>query len=120
MFGSLFEKPKMVQRLLEKPPFKYILDIIAETTKVTGKLVFVLFKKTQIDFRLCKGTLYHWGIRWQLLWQQGQETFISSEDYKCNQNDVEDGHCCQSYQNIGRPRTWKHKSDASSHLQGCC
>lgn len=36
MFSSLFEKPKMAQKLLEKPPFKYLFDIIAETTKVTG------------------------------------------------------------------------------------
>jgi TRAF3-interacting protein 1 len=36
MFGGLFEKPKMSDKLLQKPPFKYIFDIIAETTKVTG------------------------------------------------------------------------------------
>ncbi|KAM3134153.1 hypothetical protein pb186bvf_013774 [Paramecium bursaria] len=36
MFGSLFQKPKMSQKLLEKPPFKYVYDIILETQKVTG------------------------------------------------------------------------------------
>ena len=36
MFGSLFEKPKMSEKLLVKPPFKYIFDIIMETTKATG------------------------------------------------------------------------------------
>ena len=34
MFSSLFEKPKMSEKLLAKPPFKYIFDIITETTKV--------------------------------------------------------------------------------------
>lgn len=34
MFSSLFEKPKMTEKLLVKPPFKYIFDIISETTKV--------------------------------------------------------------------------------------
>ena len=34
MFGSLFEKPKMSEKLLIKPPFKYIFDILSETTKV--------------------------------------------------------------------------------------
>ena len=34
MFGSLFEKPKMSEKLLSKPPFKYIFDIIFETMKV--------------------------------------------------------------------------------------
>ena len=34
MFGSLFEKPKMAEKLLIKPPFKYIFDIISETIKV--------------------------------------------------------------------------------------
>ena len=34
MYGSLFEKPKMLEKLLVKPPFKYIFDIITETSKV--------------------------------------------------------------------------------------
>ncbi|CAD8185270.1 unnamed protein product [Paramecium octaurelia] len=36
LYSALFEKPKMTQKLLEKPPFKYIFDIIMETTKLTG------------------------------------------------------------------------------------
>ena len=36
MFSSLFEKPKMSEKLLVKPPFKYIFDIIMETTATTG------------------------------------------------------------------------------------
>ncbi|CAD8209395.1 unnamed protein product [Paramecium pentaurelia] len=36
MYSALFEKPKMSQKLLEKPPFKYIFDIIMETSKQTG------------------------------------------------------------------------------------
>jgi len=36
MYGALFEKPKMSEKLLSKPPFKYIFDIISETTKTTG------------------------------------------------------------------------------------
>jgi TRAF3-interacting protein 1 len=43
MFSSLFEKPKMSQKLLEKPPFKYIFDIIVETTKTTGKVIIISF-----------------------------------------------------------------------------
>ena len=35
LFSSLFEKPKMSEKLLTKPPFRYIFDIISETTKVT-------------------------------------------------------------------------------------
>jgi len=36
MFSQLFEKPKMSEKLLLKPPFKYIFDIIMETSKHTG------------------------------------------------------------------------------------
>mmetsp|Transcript_3952 Transcript_3952/g.3364 ORF Transcript_3952/g.3364 Transcript_3952/m.3364 type:complete len:212 (-) Transcript_3952:582-1217(-) len=36
MFGSLFEKPKMTEKLLCKPPFKYLFDIVNETRKTTG------------------------------------------------------------------------------------
>jgi TRAF3-interacting protein 1 len=36
MFSSLFEKPKMSEKLLLKPPFKYIFDIIIETSNATG------------------------------------------------------------------------------------
>jgi TRAF3-interacting protein 1 len=36
MYSSLFDKPKMSEKLLVKPPFKYIFDIILETTNQTG------------------------------------------------------------------------------------
>jgi len=36
MFGQLIERPKMTEKLLQKPPFKYLFDIIAETIKKTG------------------------------------------------------------------------------------
>lgn len=36
LFTALIEKPKMTEKLLQKPPFKYLFDIIAETTKKTG------------------------------------------------------------------------------------
>jgi TRAF3-interacting protein 1 len=36
MYSSLFEKPKMAEKLLLKPPFKYLYDIIAECSKMTG------------------------------------------------------------------------------------
>lgn len=36
LFQALIERPKMTQKLLIKPPFKYIFDIITETTKKTG------------------------------------------------------------------------------------
>ena len=36
MFTSLIDKPRMTDRLLSKPPFKYIFDIVTETIKKTG------------------------------------------------------------------------------------
>ena len=36
MFGGLIDKPRMTEKLLLKPPFKYIFDIIMETIKKTG------------------------------------------------------------------------------------
>ena len=36
LFGSLIEKPKMTEKLLKKPPPKYIYDIIMNTMKKTG------------------------------------------------------------------------------------
>lgn len=36
LFDALIERPKMVEKHLAKPPFKYIFDIITETTKKTG------------------------------------------------------------------------------------
>lgn len=36
MFSGLIEKPKMTEKLLSKPPFKYIFDIIIETSKKTN------------------------------------------------------------------------------------
>lgn len=36
LFTALIDKPKMSERLLIKPPFKYLFDIITETTKKTG------------------------------------------------------------------------------------
>jgi len=36
MFGKLIEKPKMHEKLLKKPPPKYIYDIVMNTMKKTG------------------------------------------------------------------------------------
>lgn len=36
MFTALIERPKMSEKLLIKPPFKYLFDIITETTKKTN------------------------------------------------------------------------------------
>jgi len=41
MFSSLFEKPKMTEKLLSKPPFKYLFDIVTQTTKVSKFTYFV-------------------------------------------------------------------------------
>lgn len=36
VFSGLIERPKMTEKLLVKPPFKYLYDIIMETIKKTG------------------------------------------------------------------------------------
>ena len=36
LFGSLIQKPKMTEKLLKKPPPKYIYDIILNTMSKTG------------------------------------------------------------------------------------
>ena len=36
LFGKLIEKPKMHEKLLKKPPPKYIYDIVMNTMKKTG------------------------------------------------------------------------------------
>ena len=36
MFSRLIDRPKMTEKLLLKPPFKYIFDIVMESIKKTG------------------------------------------------------------------------------------
>ena len=36
MFSSLIQKPKMTEKLLKKPPLKYIYDNLLNTMKQTG------------------------------------------------------------------------------------
>ena len=36
LYTGFIDKPKMTEKLLIKPPFKYLFDIITETTKKTG------------------------------------------------------------------------------------
>jgi len=36
MYGQIFQKPKMTQKLLMKPPFRYLHDIFAATSQATG------------------------------------------------------------------------------------
>jgi TRAF3-interacting protein 1 len=40
LFGGLIERPKMTEKLLTKPPFRYIFDIVQETTKVTSQIQY--------------------------------------------------------------------------------
>lgn len=36
LYEGFIERPKMTEKLLAKPPFKYLFDIITETTKKSG------------------------------------------------------------------------------------
>ena len=36
LYEALIDKPRMSGKLLSKPPFKYLFDIISETAKKTG------------------------------------------------------------------------------------
>jgi len=36
MFGALFDKPRMTEALLTKPPFRFLMDIFAQTTRTTS------------------------------------------------------------------------------------
>ena len=36
LYEGFIERPKMSEKLLSKPPFKYLFDIIMETSKKTG------------------------------------------------------------------------------------
>lgn len=56
MYSSLFEKPKMSEKLLCKPPFKYIFDIISETIKVKP-LLFQNFLRVIKNTGFGKGLL---------------------------------------------------------------
>ena len=36
MYSQIFQKPKMTDKLLKKPPFRYLHDIFTATMKATG------------------------------------------------------------------------------------
>lgn len=36
LYSKFIERPKMTEKLLAKPPFKYLFDIIMETIKKSG------------------------------------------------------------------------------------
>ena len=56
MFESLIDKPKMLEKYLAKPPFKYIFDMISETSKKTnfaqGKLIYMQDSMKVINLNL--------------------------------------------------------------------
>ena len=49
MFGDLFDKPKMSEKLLMKPPFKYIFDIIVETSNRTSGFIKDLYCPAELQ-----------------------------------------------------------------------
>ena len=49
MFSTLFEKPKMSEKLLMKPPFKYIFDIIVETSNRTSGFVKEVYSPAELQ-----------------------------------------------------------------------
>ena len=58
MFGSLIEKPKMTEKLLKKPPPKYIYDIILNTMKKTG-FPKGLFNAEEEDHKYFEADAHH-------------------------------------------------------------
>lgn len=50
LFSKLIEKPKMAEKLLKKPPPKYVFDIIINTMKKTG-FPEGLYNDTELDVK---------------------------------------------------------------------
>lgn len=74
MMSSLIERPKMNEKLLVKPPFKFIMDIMFEILKVTG------IKHSGGRFR--KRTLHSRGDGSRLLRLKREEGGRSPEDHQ--------------------------------------
>lgn len=51
--GTLVKKPKLSDNLLKKPPFRFIHDVVSETTRCTG-FATGLFDESESDPRLIK------------------------------------------------------------------
>ena len=51
LFAKLFQKPPMTQKLLAKPPFRYLHDIVTSTMKATG-FAPNLFQAEELDSNL--------------------------------------------------------------------
>lgn len=51
MFEKIIQKPKMTQKLLEKPPFRYLHDIFTSTMETTG-FAQGLYEEQELDSKL--------------------------------------------------------------------
>lgn len=57
MYSQIIQKPRMTEKLLSRPPFRYLFDIVQETIKVTN------FGKDLYSEEECNSKNYQVGLR---------------------------------------------------------